>query len=213
MNLEEMRANYTKAELTEASVGACPIDQLSAWLEEAEKSRPASWMETNAMTLSTCDANYVTARLVLLKKCSHEGLFFYTNRESQKGQQLRANARCALVFYWPHLERQVRIEGVASLTSDEDSETYFQSRPRGSQIGAAASEQSVRVAGREVLEQQFAQIDREHSDSPIPRPSSWGGYCVDPTLFEFWQGRRNRLHDRIVYEKEGEGWDIFRRAP
>ena len=172
-------------------------------------------MESNAMTLSTVGSDgRVTSRVVLLKGIEDRGLVFYTNYDSQKGQQMADNPNVALNFYWGQLSRQVRVEGTVEKVSREKSAEYFQVRPRKSQIGAAVSSQSRGIDSRESLEKLFAEFESEHEGQDIPLPDNWGGYLVVPTYLEFWQGRRSRLHDRVIYQKDSDGvWLIKRLQP
>ncbi len=167
------------------------------------------------MTLATADERgFVTARIVLLKGYSEAGFMFFTNYDSAKGQQLLENPRASLVFYWPHVERQIRVNGSVTKTEAATSDKYFHARPRGSQLGAVASAQSQPLADRQSLEQQAAELDQRYADQEIPRPDYWGGYLLEPDSLEFWQGRNNRLHDRFSYDLEAGGkWKITRLAP
>ncbi len=193
---------------------ANPLRQFDAWLQEALAAKAD---EPTAMTVSTCDLQgKPSARVVLLKELSAEGFVFYTNYQSRKGQQLAQNPYAAITFFWPVLERQVRIEGVVKQVSGEISDAYFQSRPKGSQIGAWASPQSQEINGREVLETLEQEMQQKFiADEVLPRPAHWGGYVVIPERLEFWQGRPNRLHDRLEYVKDQNGtdWKIKRLAP
>ena len=215
MELAELRRSYQQLELDEASIDPSPIVQLRLWLYEAKHSSPGDWFECNAMTLSTSAANgEVFGRIVLLKSLNDDGLTFFTNYKSAKGRQLAINPHASLVFYWPHLERQVRIQGKAEQTSADISDEYFASRPRGSQLGAHASPQSQPVSSRESLEKALAAIEQKFGDGPVPRPSDWGGYLLRPYCFEVWQGRPNRMHDRIAYRQQGDhAWDLGRLGP
>jgi pyridoxamine 5'-phosphate oxidase len=154
-----------------------------------------------------------SARTVLLKGYDQQGFVFYTNYEGRKADDLEANPACALLFYWGELARQVRIEGQATRLPEEESDAYFASRPRGSRLGAWASEQSRPIENRNILERQVRALETEYEGRKIPRPPFWGGYRVEPDAIEFWQGRENRLHDRLVYERTGEGWKIVRLQP
>jgi len=207
----DLRTEYRRASLDEREVSADPLEQFARWFDEA---RTAELPEPNAMTLATISPEgRPTARVVLLKGFDARGFVFFTNTRSAKGVALAANPQAALVFYWTALERQVRIEGATERVADADVDAYFASRPRASQIGAAASPQSATIDGRTWLEDRFAELDARHVDKPIPRPAHWGGYRVAPDRFEFWQGRPSRLHDRIAYAKHGDRWRIARLAP
>jgi pyridoxamine 5'-phosphate oxidase len=212
MAIEDMRREYMRAELTEDAAAADPVRQLAAWLEEAAA---AGVTEPNAMTLATASADGVpSARMVLLKGVDDRGLVFYTNYGSRKGDELAANPRAALVLYWAPLERQVRVEGRVEKVSREESAAYFASRPRGSRLGALASPQSAVVAGRSVLEERLAELETAHPGEDVPLPDNWGGYLVVPEVVELWQGRPNRLHDRLRYRADGRGgWIRQRLAP
>jgi pyridoxamine 5'-phosphate oxidase len=212
MAIEDMRREYMRAELTEDAAAADPVRQLAAWLEEAAA---AGVTEPNAMTLATASADGVpSARMVLLKGVDDRGLVFYTNYGSRKGDELAANPRAALVLYWAPLERQVRVEGRVEKVPREESAAYFASRPRGSRLGALASPQSAVVAGRSVLEERLAELEAAHPGDDVPLPANWGGYLVVPEVVELWQGRPNRLHDRLRYRADGRGgWIRERLAP
>ncbi|GAB3814383.1 pyridoxamine 5'-phosphate oxidase [Pontibacter rugosus] len=211
-NIADIRINYSKQALTEDSVAATPIEQFKSWLDEAIKSEA---QEPTALILSTVNAaGKPSARVVLLKDIDEEGYTFFTNYSSRKGQKLEDNPYAAITFFWPALERQVRVEGKVVKVSQEASDAYFRSRPRGSRIGAWASPQSQVIEAREVLEQRDKAFEEKFAGSDeIPRPEYWGGYQLQPELVEFWQGRPNRLHDRIVYERDGANWQIKRLAP
>jgi pyridoxamine 5'-phosphate oxidase len=209
-NLSTMRKNYTRDHLEEEHVDPDPFAQFRAWLDDA--SHAMSVIEANAMVLATVDDHGLpSARTVLLKGCDERGLVFYTNYESRKGRDIAINPAVALVFAWAPLERQVRIAGTAAKISPEESDAYFVTRPLGSQIGAIASPQSEPVPSRAWLEERFERFSR--ADGPIARPAHWGGYRVEPVMFEFWQGRPNRLHDRLRYDRTPHGWEIIRLAP
>ncbi len=212
-NIAAIRKNYSKQALTEASVTANPIAQFNAWLEEALQ---AEVNEPTALVLATVNAaGRPSARVVLLKDVSADGFTFFTNYDSRKGRELAQNPFAAITFFWPELERQVRIEGKVVKVAPEVSDTYFHSRPKGSQIGAWASPQSAAIASREQLENADKELSQQYKDAVvIPRPAHWGGYQLQPDLVEFWQGRPNRLHDRLVYEQQPDGnWSIKRLAP
>jgi pyridoxamine 5'-phosphate oxidase len=199
--------------LLETDLHPDPFTQFERWFEEA-KATPQPLPE--AMTLATAAPDgEVSARLVLLKAFDHRGFSFYTNYNSRKAAQIHANPRASLVFWWPLQERQIRIEGAVIRTTEEESDEYFATRPRGSQLGAWASEQSKVIAGRGDLDARFAELDTNYRDRPIPRPPHWGGYRVIPILFEFWQGRTDRLHDRFAYRlrSDSKDWVIERLSP
>lgn len=197
--------------LLETDLHADPLAQLQAWLAAAGS---AGQIEPTAMNLATTDASgRPSSRMVLLKGFHQGGLCFYTNFEGRKGRELEANPQAAACFWWDRLERQVRIEGVARRLPRERSETYFRSRPRGSQIGALVSRQSRVVADRTTLDARFDRIAQELGNDPVPLPDFWGGYVLEPRGFEFWQGRRGRLHDRLCYVRDDHGWRIERLEP
>jgi pyridoxamine 5'-phosphate oxidase len=186
-----------------------PLEQFAHWFEEARAVVPLA----EAMTLATVDAECSpNARMVLLKGFGPDGFRFFTNYESAKGNELAANARAAVVLYWRELDRQVRIRGSVERLSPEDSDAYFASRPRDSQIAAAISPQS-RPIEREELERRYEDLTRELGDADLPRPDHWGGYLLRPDVIEFWQGRESRMHDRFVYSRQGDTWRVERLAP
>ncbi|MBL8519602.1 MAG: pyridoxamine 5'-phosphate oxidase [Betaproteobacteria bacterium] len=210
IDIAALRTEYRMASLDEADVATTPLAQFDRWFQEALK---AEVPEGNAMTLATCDADRrPSARVVLLKDYDHRGFVFYTNYESHKGHDLATNNRASLLFFWPSLERQVRIQGRVEQVSAADSDAYFKSRPLGSRIGAWASRQSEVIASRTDLESRWAAFEAEFGDNP-PRPPHWGGYRVVPQVVEFWQGRESRLHDRIRYRLSKGEWTIERLAP
>lgn len=210
-DIAAMRRDYRLAVLDEATAGAEPVIFFQKWLEEAVA---AQVDEANAMTLATAGADgQPHARIVLLKGVQEDGFVFFTNYESNKGRQLEANHRAALLFFWKELERQVRIEGRVQVLDEKSSDAYYHSRPMGSQIGAWASPQSQVIPDRAFLESRVAEATATFHDKPIRRPHFWGGYLLLPESIEFWQGRPSRLHDRILYVKENEGWQKFRLAP
>ena len=212
-SIADLRQNYTLAGLAEANVDADPIKQFEVWFQQA---LDADLLEPNAMTLATATPDgKPTARIVLLKEVSDRGFVFYTNYESQKGQQLIANPYAALVFLWNKLERQVRIEGRVEQLSPQESTAYFHSRPKASQLGAWTSDQSRVIANRKILKQKLADLQTQYKDDvTIPRPEHWGGFRVIPNRIEFWQGRPSRLHDRLVYDLQDNGsWQLKRLSP
>jgi len=211
MSISKLRVEYGLTSLDEFEVAADPIDQFRQWLDFAIS---LDLPEPNAMTLATSTADgRPSARVVLLKGVDARGFMFATNRRSRKGRDLAENAFASLVFFYPTLERQVRVEGRVELTSDEESDAYFQSRPVGAKIGAWASHQSEVVADRSILEDRYRELESQFSDREIPRPPHWGGYRVVPDVIEFWQGRANRLHDRLRYRKVEDRWIIERLEP
>ncbi|MEL6675072.1 MAG: pyridoxamine 5'-phosphate oxidase [Bacteroidota bacterium] len=207
----DIRKDYLQGSLDLDQVAADPFAQFEDWFEAAVKSEV---IEPNAMTLATVREGRPSARIVLLKGFDERGFVFFTNYRSRKGQEMADNPMAALTFFWPELERQVRIEGSISLASAEESDTYYHSRGRGSRIGAWASPQSEELPDRDTLEKSVAAIEaRFAGEESIPRPEFWGGYRLAPDYVEFWQGRKSRLHDRIVYTRGAGGWGTKRIAP
>ena len=211
-SLADFRRIYSKGQLLEAEIPDNPLNLFRDWFEQMEKIKDL--VEVNAMTISTIGLDgFPKNRVVLLKEFGAEGFTFFTNYNSEKGKALAANQHICLSFFWAELERQVIIKGKAEKCSEERSAKYFQSRPRGSQIGAWASNQSREIASREVLEKSVRELETRFEDKDIPKPDFWGGYLVRPVSIEFWQGRPNRLHDRILYTKENGQWLTKRLAP
>ena len=211
-DIAALRRNYAQQSLSEADVLPDPMAQFAAWFHEALQSQLT---EPNAMTLATATAEgRPSARTVLLKGFDSQGFTFFTNYESRKGTEIANNPQAALLFTWLDLERQVRIEGRVEKVSTDTSLAYFQTRPKGSQIGAWASPQSRVVSDRSILEQAVEQLQQQYAEAEVlPLPPHWGGYLLRPELIEFWQGRESRLHDRLCYVRGDEGWSIRRLAP
>ena len=211
-NIADIRRDYSLQSLTEKNIDANPIIQFKKWWDETLNSEI---IEPNAMTLATASQDGLpSARVVLLKGFGENGFVFFTNYESYKGQQLAENPKACLVFFWKEIERQVRITGLVSKISPKESDEYFDTRPESSRIGAWVSPQSQVIESREWLDQQFNALVSKMESSAIQRPPNWGGYIVNPVMIEFWQGRPNRLHDRIQYSIEEDGnWKIERLAP
>lgn len=212
-DLSNYRKTYDKSELTEQEVSENPLQLFQTWFYEVENSDTVD--EANAMTVATIGADgFPKTRVVLLKKYTHEGFIFYTNYESEKGKAIAANPKVCLSFFWPGMERQIIIKGVAEKVSENMSDGYFESRPHGSQLGALVSHQSSVIANRSVLEDELKSLETQFEGKQVPRPSHWGGYLVKPTSMEFWQGRPNRLHDRLRYTlQEDFDWTLERLAP
>ncbi|UOE51814.1 pyridoxamine 5'-phosphate oxidase [Mucilaginibacter sp. SMC90] len=210
--IQNLRQDYSASTLSENSTKGDPIKQFEQWFNEALE---AKLHEPNAMTLSTATINgKPSARIVLLKGFHTGGFIFFTNYLSRKGKEIAKNPQGALTFFWGGLERQVRIEGTIEKVSKEDSEKYFHSRPKGSQVGAVVSPQSQEIESREILEQKWNELEAEYADKEVPKPSYWGGYILNPQLVEFWQGRPSRMHDRILYKKtDKKTWKKVRLAP
>lgn len=208
--LADLRKSYMKGSLSEEDVQPNPIDQFRIWFDQAQH---AELPEPNAMTVASVDADgKPSARTVLIKEVTNEGFVFFTNYESRKGQALTANPQAALLFFWPELERQIRVEGSVEKISEKESDDYFHSRPLDSRIGAWASPQSQVISGRTQLITKAAEYALKFALNP-PRPPHWGGFRVKPEALEFWQGRPSRLHDRIQYLKNNDAWTIQRLAP
>jgi pyridoxamine 5'-phosphate oxidase len=212
MSLDDLRREYTRRGLREADLASDPFSQFDAWFAEVTQ---ADIREPNAMTLATATQDgQPSARMVLLKGVDARGFVFFTNYESRKGRELSANPRAALVFFWVDLERQVRVEGQIERVSAAESDVYFASRPEGSQLGAWASQQSATLPDRGRLEARYEELRAQYEGQEVPRPPFWGGFRVVPETVEFWQGRVNRLHDRLRYRRSGDGsWVIERLSP
>ena len=210
MNIADLRQEYMRAGLSESDVDRDPMRQFERWFEDALR---AELPLVNAMTLATVGAaGKPSARVVLLKGVDGGGFVFYTNYASRKARELEAKGAACLVFMWSPLERQVRIDGTIERVSGADSDAYYKSRPLGARLSAWASPQSEAVPSRKVLETAMEEARRRYGDDP-PRPAHWGGYRVLPTEIEFWQGRADRLHDRLVYRRKGSSWTLERLAP
>lgn len=208
--LQDTREDYQQGRLNKEETEADPLEQFKTWYREYEE---VNKLDTNAMTLSTTGVDgFPSARVVLLKGIDEGGFEFYTNYNSNKGEEIAQDSRVCLNFYWPQVERQVRVTGYAERLPAEESDAYFQSRPYGSRIGAWVSPQSDVIPGREVLNERKKEIEQKYPEE-VPRPPHWGGYRVMPERIEFWQGRSNRLHDRIEYRKENGSWNKQRLAP
>lgn len=211
MSIADLRRDYRSHVLVESEAAADPLIQFRRWFDEAVR---AELLEPNAMTLATVTpTGDPAARTVLLKDLDATGFVFFTNYESAKGRDLTRQPRACLLFFWAELERQVRITGRVDRLTPDESLAYFRSRPRGSQLGAWASPQSRVIASRDVLDDALAQFETTYADGDIPLPPFWGGYRVIPDAVEFWQGRTSRLHDRLLYSRDGDHWARVRLAP
>lgn len=212
-NLHDKRKVYEKSQLIESEIKQNPIEQFRNWFLEASENPEIS--EANAMAISTMENDGCPrTRMVLLKAYTYEGFIFYTNYESRKGKAIEKNHKACLHFFWPNLERQIIIKANVERIAENLSDGYFHSRPKGSQLGAAVSPQSQVIPNREFLEVKLKDLEKEYENSEVPRPENWGGYIAKPYEIEFWQGRPNRLHDRIIYELvDGLDWKISRLAP
>lgn len=211
-NLENYRKSYDKSALMRSALEDNPFQQFRQWFVEVDEAGNID--EANAMTLSTIGLDgFPKSRVVLLKSYDENGFVFYTNYNSEKGRAIVDNPKVCISFFWPNAERQIIIKGQAKKISEEASNRYFQSRPKGSQLGALVSPQSQEIPNRKVLEDNLKALEQEYADKPVKKPKTWGGFCVEPLSFEFWQGRPNRLHDRFVYERDNLDWNIKRLAP
>ena len=210
IDLAHIRRTYDRAQLLESAVASDPVEQLRWWIDDA---RDANVAEPNAMCVASAHGAQPSARMVLLRGLDARGLVFYTSYSSRKGRELLENPAAAALFYWPQLERQVRIEGSVEQLSEDESDAYFASRPRGHQIGAWASEQSEPVESREILDQRVTDYSERFEGEEVPRPHSWGGFLIRPDRFEFWQGRPNRMHDRLEYNRSNGVWTLRRLSP
>ncbi|WBL24429.1 pyridoxamine 5'-phosphate oxidase [Zunongwangia sp. HGR-M22] len=211
-NLQDYRQSYEKSELLESSIPDNPFTLFEQWFNETEAEGGSG--EVNAMTISTVGLDgFPKSRVVLLKSYSKDGFIFYTNFNSEKGKSIASNPRVCISFFWPSTERQVIVKGMVEKVDEETATEYYHSRPRGSQLGAWASPQSSEIASREVLEENLAEVEQKYEGKEVPKPQHWGGYIVKPLNIEFWQGRKNRLHDRITFNLEDAKWNSKRLAP
>ncbi|MDA6067287.1 MULTISPECIES: pyridoxamine 5'-phosphate oxidase [Idiomarina] len=212
MDLQAMRREYGLGSLHREQLNSDPVKQFELWMQQAIDSGLLS--DPTAMTVATVNNERVPSqRIVLLKGYDHKGFRFYTNKNSQKGQDISTNSQVNLHFAWLPLERQISITGSAIPLDSEDNDRYFHSRPKESQVAALASQQSRPVESRDVLESHYKSLLREYENTEVPRPEHWGGYCIEPQQFEFWQGGQHRLHDRYLYSKDGAYWRITRLQP
>ncbi|MCT2562792.1 pyridoxamine 5'-phosphate oxidase [Chryseobacterium herbae] len=211
-NLHDKRKVYEKSQLIESEIKQNPIEQFRDWFLDASNSPTVS--EANAMAVSTLEEDGCPrTRMVLLKEYTFEGFIFYTNYDSRKGKAIENNHKACLHFFWPNLERQIIIKADLEKIAENLSDGYFHSRPKGSQLGAAVSPQSHVIPNKEYLEEKLKELEKQYENSEVPRPANWGGYIAKPYEIEFWQGRPNRLHDRIIYQLEDLDWKISRLAP
>ncbi len=211
-DLTGYRKSYEKSVLEEKNLPESPFALFLHWFKEVEETGGVD--EVNAMTVTTSGLDgFPKSRIVLLKNFDEDGFVFYTNYDSEKGKAMRDNNKVCISFFWPNLERQVIIKGEVHKTSEEQSIAYFKSRPRGSQLGAWVSNQSEVITSREILDKKLKNLESQYQNKEIPKPPFWGGYCVQPIEFEFWQGRANRLHDRIRFFGNGNEWVISRLSP
>ena len=211
VDLSDVRREYESQSIGEQDLDADPILQFKVWLQQA---RDFDLLDATAMTLATATPDgRPSARMVLLKRVDENGFYWYSDARSQKGRELAQNPRATLLFHWRDLSRQVRVQGTVTPLPAENAESYFQSRPEGSRFSAAASKQSSVIANRAQLQDEVRRLRAAYPDGKVPRPESWIGYCLAPDHFEFWQGQDSRLHDRIVYLAEGDGWRKQRLSP
>lgn len=211
-NLHDKRKIYEKSQLIETEIKENPIEQFRDWFLDASENPSIS--EANAMAVSTLEEDGCPrTRMVLLKEYTYEGFIFYTNYDSRKGKAIEKTHKACLHFFWPGLERQIIIKADLEKIAENLSDGYFHSRPKGSQLGAAVSPQSKEIPNRQFLEEKLKVLEQEYEDKEVPRPENWGGYIAKPYEIEFWQGRPNRLHDRIIYTLEDIDWKISRLAP
>ncbi|WPY99952.1 pyridoxamine 5'-phosphate oxidase [Christiangramia sp. OXR-203] len=211
-NLNDYRKSYKKDRIEDDAIPQDPLQFFQDWFNQADNSDDI--LEANAMNIATVGKDMVPkSRIILLKAFGLVGFHFYTNYSSDKGKALAENPNCCLSFFWPELEKQVIIQGTAVKISEEESEAYFHSRPKGSQLGAMASDQSSVIPSREYLEEKLSSLEEKYDSKEIPKPKDWGGYVFQPEIFEFWQGRESRLHDRIRYKKITNSWNYERLAP
>lgn len=210
-HINSLRHDFAKQTLDERYINSNPVLQFEKWFKEAIDGKVN---EPNAMTVATATKDgKPSARILLLRNFDENGFIFYTNYTSRKGSEIMENPHCALLFFWPELERQVRIEGTLQKQTSEESDIYFQSRPRESKLGAWTSEQSKIISSRKVLDEEYEKLSKKYPEENVPRPPYWGGYVLKPFSIEFWQGRPSRLHDRILYTFEKNNWKIERLAP
>lgn len=211
-DLKDYRKSYEKGKLLKEDVPKDPLKLFQSWFDLADGTDSVE--EANAMSISTVGKDLMPkTRVVLLKGFGEEGLYFYTNYSSDKGKALSENPKCCISFFWPSLEKQIIIQGEAKKISEEESKEYFHSRPRESQLGALASDQSSVIPSREYLEEKLTNLESKYDNKEIPKPNTWGGFLFKPSVFEFWQGRKSRLHDRIRFTSENSSWNIERLAP
>ncbi|REC54762.1 pyridoxamine 5'-phosphate oxidase [Chryseobacterium piscium] len=211
-NLHDKRKIYEKSQLIETEIKENPIEQFRNWFLDASENPSIS--EANAMAVSTLEEDGCPrTRMVLLKEYTYEGFIFYTNYDSRKGKAIEKTHKACLHFFWPGLERQIIIKADLEKIAENLSDGYFHSRPKGSQLGAAVSPQSKEIPNRQFLEEKLKTLEQEYENKEVPRPENWGGYIAKPYEIEFWQGRPNRLHDRIIYTLEDIDWKISRLAP